>query len=169
MPDICDLILDDHHTFRRRFAELDELRAAGAAPERLAPLWEPLSELLEVHAAAEEELFYPRLLKKGDNADEETEDAISDHNEIRDAVRRARGAEVGTDDWWKAVLDARHANSDHMAEEEREGVADFRVNAEPEVRDDLGGRWLSYKDRHAGGRDVDVTDKDPDAYIASHE
>jgi hypothetical protein len=33
MPNICDLILDDHETFRRRFAELDEHR--DAAPERL--------------------------------------------------------------------------------------------------------------------------------------
>ena len=49
--DITDLILADHHEQRRMFALLDEI---GDDPERLAPVWNRLSILLEVHADAEE-------------------------------------------------------------------------------------------------------------------
>ena len=61
--DITDLILADHHEQRRMFALLDEI---GDDPERLAPVWNRLSILLEVHADAEEGLFYPCLLDVGE-------------------------------------------------------------------------------------------------------
>ena len=169
MPDICDLILEDHQRFRRRFAELDELRAARADPDVLDRAWVPVAELLEVHAAAEEALFYPRLLPRGDDAHDETKDAITDHNDIRDAVRRAGGTSAGSDGWWAAVLDARAKNSDHMGEEERGAIPDFRQHADGQLREDLGARWVEFEARHAGARDVDTSDKDPDRYIARHE
>ncbi len=166
MPDICDLILDDHEVFRRRFAELDEHHEA--TDRVLAGIWVPLGELLDRHAAAEEALFYPRLLRRGDHAEEETGDAISDHNNIRDAVRDTRGREPGSERWWSAVEEARRENSEHMAEEERGAISDFRMNVDHTVRDELGALWLSFADDHAGGRDVDTSDKDPDTYIARH-
>jgi len=168
MPDICDLILDDHEILRRRFAELDELKAQEADEAALERVWTPVADQLEVHASAEEDLFYPRLLDQGANAEEETEDAIGDHNDIRDGVRRSRQVPIGSEDWWEAVGDARVANSKHMAEEEREGLADFRIHESKELREELGGQWLTYMQEHAGGRGVDTSDKDVGGYMASH-
>ena len=167
MPDICDLILDEHETFRRRFAELDEQHDAGG--DAVVGIWDPLGELLDRHAAAEEQLFYPELLGAGARAEAETADAISDHNEIRDAVGDARSCEVGSSQWWEAVQRARDANSDHMGEEERGALADLREHVDRVRRDELGARWLRFADEHAGGRDVDTADKDVDTYIASAE
>jgi len=85
-----------------------------------------------VHSEAEEELFYHALLKPGDGAGgnvsaaSETKDAIKDHNKIREAVAEVAGHRVGAVAWRKAVSDANEANGDHMAEEEREGLTDFR-------------------------------------------
>ncbi len=168
MPDICDLILDDHERFRRRFAELDNRRRDGAEPDRLQALWQPLADLLETHASAEEDMFYPRLLERGDNAEEETEDAVSDHNDIREAVRRAAGQEPGSAPWWQAVLDAREENSDHMAEEEREALPDFRENVADGVRDELGDRWLAFRQEHAGARGLDLDQVDVEEYVDQH-
>lgn len=163
MPDICDLILDDHETFRRRFAEMDEERADT---EALGRLWPSLATLLDLHAEAEEEVFYPQLLKKGEDGEEETTDAIEDHNKIRDAVSEAGKAKVGSEPWWKAVEEARVQNSKHMGEEERGALADFRSNADKELRNKIGSEFVSFKERHAGGRRLEVTDKDPEDYIA---
>ena len=168
MPDICDLILDDHEQFRRRFAELDHERAADTGKDRLAALWEPLAGMLERHASAEEALFYPKLLDRGANAEEETDDAIGDHNDIRKAVARAADAEAGTDDWWSAVLDARDENSKHMGEEERESLPDFREHVDDDVREDLGTRWLGYSTEHAGGAGLSGQTKDVDSYVEQH-
>ena len=59
--DITQLILDDHHEQRRRFALLEQMDSAGVAA--LSDVWTRLAVFLEVHAAAEEEIFYPELVK----------------------------------------------------------------------------------------------------------
>ena len=167
--DITELILSDHHEQRRMFAILDE---AGDDPARLEPVWRRLSILLEVHADAEERLFYPCLLRAGmgadgaDSAREETTDAIHDHNDIRDGMRRASRHPVGSGAWRQAVTDTRIANSDHMAEEEREALADFRRHASLQARHDLGVEFAVYEAAHAGG--VRLEDEDPDRYIKDH-
>src|SRR3982750_3428199 len=107
--DIPEVILEQPHEQRRAFAVLDEMPRDLQAG--LAAIWGRLEVLLEVHAEAEERFFYPRLLRLGKgnpdgDVDEEVEDAVKDHNEIRDAVRRAGEHEVGTDAWWTAVWEA---------------------------------------------------------------
>lgn len=165
MSDITQLILDEHHWFRRAFAELDE------APDEdsLDALWTYLAGRLEVHALAEESIFYPVLLHEGDDAEEETDDAISDHNSIREASRRARAETVGSDAWWAAVTDARVENSKHMGEEERGALADFRRNTDPGRRHELGQQFTTYLSRRISV-DVDREEPgpDPDEYIEKH-
>lgn len=167
--DVTELILSDHHEQRRMFAILDQMgHQAG-----LRSVWDRLCILLEVHADAEEQLFYPRLLHVGNGADgadsarEETTDAIRDHNDIRDGIRRARRHPVGSDDWWQAVTETRIANSDHMAEEEREALADFRRHASLQVRHDLAVEFAAYEAAHASG--IPLADEDPDRYVQDHE
>jgi iron-sulfur cluster repair protein YtfE (RIC family) len=87
--DITQLILDDHHEQRRLFAMLEQLERTDTAD--LSAVWARLSAFLEVHAKAEEDVFYPALLRLGkgaggDTPAAETKDAIKDHNEIRDAI-----------------------------------------------------------------------------------
>ena len=169
-PDITQLILDDHEWFRRRFAELDELRAEGADPSTVRRHWRPLADLLDVHAEAEERIFYPQLLRKGENdPQEETLDAIGDHNEIRQGVREADRHPVGSEGWWSGVDDARAANDEHMGEEENEGLPDFRLHAPAGLRVSLGARFTEFKERHAGTRGLDVVDKDPEEYVQQIE
>ncbi|HEX3463620.1 MAG TPA: hemerythrin domain-containing protein [Candidatus Elarobacter sp.] len=168
--DITQLILDDHHEQRRLFAILEQIDRADVAS--LTAVWGRLSALLEVHAAAEEELFYPELLHVGkgtggkSDAEDETEDAIKDHNEIRDAIAEAERHPVGSDDWFKGVAATNKANGDHMAEEEREGLTDFRRHASLELRNDLGVKFTTFEARHVTG--VKPVDKDPEEYIAEH-
>jgi hypothetical protein len=167
--DITELILADHHEQRRMFAILDEV---GNDPGRLEPIWTRLAILLEVHANAEEELFYPRLLAVGQGADgaedaeDETKDAIRDHDDIRDGIRRASQQPVGSDAWWQAVNDTQIANSDHMAEEEREALADFRRHASLQDRHELGVQFAVFEAAHASG--IPLQDKDPDSYVREH-
>jgi hypothetical protein len=167
VPDICDLILDDHELFRRRFAELDDERRSETSV--VAALWQPLAEHLERHASAEEDVFYPAVLERVEEGEHETRHAIRDHNKIRDALREVAASEPGTDAWWTAVGRANEENSDHMAEEERGPLSEFRRNARRDLRKELGGRFVAFNAKHAGGRALDTDDVDPDAYVESHE
>ena len=167
--DITEVILFQHHQQRRMFALLDELDRDDVAG--LEAVWSRLASFLEVHAAGEEKFFYPEVLKVGhgaggaDSAADETEDAIGDHNDIRDAIARAGKQETGSKDWWQAVIDARVANSDHMAEEEREDLADFRQHASLQLRHDVAVRFLLFEAQHVDG--VEPHDLDPEKYVAT--
>ena len=168
--DITELILSQHHEQRRAFALLDELDRSDTAG--LAAVWDRVTVMLEVHAEAEEKFFYPQLLKVGtgaadaDSVDEETEDAIKDHNEIRDAIRATQEHETGSDAWWKAVTEARIANDDHMAEEERQDLADFRRHADLQTRHDIAVQFIVYENQHARG--IRPVDRDPESYVEEH-
>jgi len=168
--DITQLILDDHERFRRAFARLDDLRATGqVSPGELSRVWDPLAELLDVHAIAEEDIFYPQLLRKGADGRDETLDAIGDHNEIRDGVRDAATQPVGSQAWWDAVGRARGANDEHMAEEERDALADFRLHAAIGLRESLGRRFRQFTAEHLGAGDLDTSDKDPTGYVEAND
>jgi hypothetical protein len=161
--DITELILFQHHEQSRAFAALDDF--ARDDPERLAAVWSRLEAQLEVHADAEERFFYPRFLAiaTGKSVESEVKDAIKDHNEIRDGIRKVRRHQPGSDEWWAAVEETREANSDHMAEEEREDLRDFRRNADLQTRHDIALEFITYESQHAAG--VALRDRDPDAYV----
>ena len=167
-PDITDLILDEHAEFRRQFVSLWDLRPESDA-DGIAAAWQPLADLLEVHASAEEEILYPVLLRRGgDDATDETDDAIRDHNEIRDAIRHVGRTRAGSDEWWQAVVEANVANSDHMAEEERQDLTDFRQQVGLEERHEIAVQFLRYEAQN-WARGVTPKDKDPKEYVEANE
>jgi Hemerythrin HHE cation binding domain len=171
--DITQLILDDHHEQRRRFAMLEQMDPGDTTA--LGAVWSRLAVFLEVHAAAEEQIFYPELLAAGlsggasgtQTAEAETLDAIHDHNDIRDAVLAVAGHEVGSAGWRAAVAAANEANSDHMGEEEREGLTYFRRHASLRLRHDLAVAFATFEAQNFAG--VPVVDKDPQAYVRDAE
>jgi len=169
--DITQLILDDHYEQRRLFAILEQV--GNTDTEVLAELWARLSTFLEIHAATEEKIFYPALLNAGlqsghaKNAEGETLDAIKDHNEIRDTIAQVALHEVGTPEWRQAVFSVNRANGDHMAEEEREGLTDFRQTASLEQRHSLAVEFIGFEAHHYLG--VVPVDRDPATYVRETE
>ncbi len=168
--DITDYILADHERQRRLFAALDEARDD---PDVLGKIFNRLKNFLEAHAEAEEQFFYPTLLKKGDgaldsdSAEETTEDAIDDHNKIAEAAEAAMKEQVGSGAWWKCVDTCNYHNSEHMSEEERQGLTDFRRRVPLEQRVKLGLQYLAFESTHSG--EYNREEKDPQEYIEENE
>lgn len=167
--DITDVILEQHNQQRRSFAALEEWPRDDH--EGLVAMWSQLEILLELHAEAEEKYFYPELVKIGtggadaESNAEQIEDALHDHNLLRDAIARVREAEVASDEWWEAVTQANIVNSDHMGEEERQDLADFRQQASLELRHQIAIEFL----RHIAARwntHLNLDNRDPDEFIA---
>jgi len=164
--DITQLIADDHTEQRRLFALIDQLGRDDH--DSLKAVWSRLRGLLDTHARAEELYFYPELLKLGRGADgespnEETRDVIKDHNEIRDTASAVDKQELGSPEWFKALAAANKANSDHMAEEERQGLTDFRRHADLSLRHRLGVQFIGFEMDHLTG--VKPVDLDVDNYV----
>ncbi|MDG6078743.1 cation-binding protein [Erythrobacter litoralis] len=168
--DIVDAILHDHGEQRRLFAALDE---AGEDKDSLGKIFNRLKNHLESHAQAEEQYFYPALLKKGEgaadseSAEETTEDAIGDHNEIAEALEEAAELEVGSDEWWEKVDLANCRNSAHLSEEERQGMPDFRRHVSSDERRKLGIKYLAFQMEHDAHYEREK--KDVDEYIEENQ
>src|SRR5215212_9452100 len=133
--DITEVILHQHSEQRRMFGLLDEMPRGDT--EALGAVWARLAVFLEVHAEAEERYFYPRLLKLGQGNPEGDVD-----EEVEDAIKD---------------------HNDHMAEEEREDLLDFRHHADLQTRHDIAVQFLTYEAKHYAG--IPIRDKDPQQYI----
>lgn len=129
-PDVAELVEREHDAFRRQFASL-------ASAEDPVSAWAALSEVLEVHARAEETLLYPVLVSADSAA---TAEAVRDHNRIRTAVDRVQEQEAGRDSWHGALREARRVTEDHLAEEERDLLPDLRARIGVERSSELGAR-----------------------------
>ncbi len=170
--DITDVILRQHDEQRRMFAQLEEWPRDDH--EGLAAIWKRLEILLETHAEAEERFFYPELLRLGTGAadaesvEEEVEDAIKDHNDLRKAIRKVGRCKTGSAAWWTAVTDANVYNSNHMGEEERQDLADFRQRASLELRHEIAVQFLRYEALRAA-TGITPKDKDPETYVATRK
>ena len=161
--DVDALVLSEHDAIRRAFADLDQ-----GGDEGLADRWTALGAQLEVHAAGEEEVFYPALLQDVDGTAGDTAHAVHDHDEIRHAVRDADAHDVGSEAWWTAVHAAREVTAEHLDEEERDILPAFREGVPAQERAALGERWLEFHDRHDGAEGLSGDDVDPEAYVEEH-
>jgi hypothetical protein len=155
--EITALVLAEHEVFRREFAALED-----RSGQELAAASEALHARLEVHAVAEEQLFYPLLAQEADG-EQETAEGVHDHNEIRHAAAAVGEHEVGSEAWWEAVRVARQVNADHMAEEETDFFPPFKEAVDDEQRQALGMRWLAFHDEHEraeglSGEDAEVAE-----------
>lgn len=165
--DIAEVILKDHQEQRYLFSLIEQLDRS--ATDDLSQIWGRLSTFLEVHARAEELFFYPTVLRDGrgeggmPDADSETKDAIEDHNEIRDAIAKVAAHKVGSSDWFKAINEVNKANSDHMGEEERQGLADFRRTVTLDDRHALAIQFIVFEAKNIHG--IVAKDIDPDTYL----
>ena len=170
--DITEIIAHQHAEQRRMFAMLEEWPRDDH--EGLAALWTRLEILLETHAEGEEKYYYPELLALGtggadaESVDEEVVDAIKDHNDIRKATRKVGRCKTGSAAWWTAVTDANVYNSNHMAEEERQDLADFRQQATLELRHEIALKFIRYEALKAA-TGITPTDKDPERYVAANK
>jgi hypothetical protein len=168
--DITDLIMADHQRQRSLFVLLDVTDRDDH--RALAAIWKTLAIALEVHAQIEEELFYPRLLAEVPGEDDETKDAIGDHNGIRDGIRAAGRSEVGSTPWWDGVNHARAENDEHLGEEEQGPLAHFRQSAAADERERLAVVFATLEAEltareYASPGTVQLDDKDPEQYVES--
>ena len=162
--DITALILSEHDAFRRAFTEIEQLEDV----EQLRTRWRELADQLEVHAAGEEEVFYPALLVDVEDSEGDTEHAVKDHNEIRDTTGKVDDHEVGTDAWWEAFRAAREATVDHLGEEETDVLPPFKDSVSEQDREALGMRWMKFLEDHAGAQGLSGEEKDPEEYVEEH-
>ena len=158
-PDACiseigELVFADHARILRLFGALDGLARRGEpAVTRLAldQIWTRLASLLEVHTRAEEEVCFPLVAGSAAPALGFVEEAIADHDDLREAAEQARLLEVGSSRWWQMITAARAVCTEHFASEERGPLAQVCGSVPAETSKLLVRQWSAFAAAHANG------------------
>ena len=143
--DICELVMADHRRIRRLSAALDDAaRWDGESGSTLAHAWLRLAALLEVHAAAEEEICYLPMSRYRPDGAEDRRVAIADHDDIREAIREASLWQPGSGPWRRAVRAALAVNADHIDREEHGLLTESLAGLSMGQRRELGRQWQAF-------------------------
>ena len=140
--DIVELIRAEHERIGNLFAALQS--EAGLGPGSLRPCWEEVTELLQVHIAAAEEIGYPAVLTSVTDSVQRRADLMADHEDILDAVYTARFHPVASAGWWLAV-GAAHVTAAHHAEQDEATIVRplYALVTQPD-RESLGRQWRAF-------------------------
>jgi hemerythrin superfamily protein len=113
--DAVELLTADHHRVARLFAEFYALKDDGSDEEKSA-LVAQICQELTVHAAIEEEIFYPAV-RKAIEDDDLMDEALVEHAEAKDLIAQLRAARP-EDDLYDAKVTVLGEQIDHHVEEE---------------------------------------------------
>ena len=105
---VTDLIAEDHRTIRKLFFEARAARSPGR------DVRQRLLDDLDVHARAEEEVFYAAMRQLSRRVD----DAEHGHEHMRTVMDALAAAELGSREFTQALLQLEQVVVNHVVEEE---------------------------------------------------
>ena len=109
---VTDLIAQDHRKVRELFQRIEATGERDA--DMRAELLDQLVEELEVHAQAEEAVFYPAARRVSRRID----DAEAGHMHLREVIATARELSPSSPEFPRGVLEMKRVVLSHVAEEE---------------------------------------------------
>lgn len=113
--DAIALLKSDHRQVRALFSEFDKLKDGGSEEDKAAVVAQICDELT-VHAAIEEEIFYPAVRKAIEDVDL-MDEALVEHAGAKELIAQLEGASVD-DDLYSAKVTVLGQQIDHHIQEE---------------------------------------------------
>ena len=148
--DATAMLARDHAGLRDLLEELAGAAAAGEV-ERKKALFRAFKSVLRVHAAVEEEVFYPAVMKlRSAGAREAVREALEEHQAIDSVVAEIDGIEPD-DDRYEAKVQALRASVErHIREEERAMFSEARNLLTDDRLQALGRLMASLREKMPG-------------------
>jgi hemerythrin superfamily protein len=146
-PDATRLLADDHREVHALFVNYRKRADGGASGEERRPLAEQICTLLTVHAALEEELFYPAARAAGVDA-AVLDEAEVEHASAKDLIAQIRDMEPEAPLYDAKVSVLGEYIDHHVGEEEHELFPKCRDSAMD--LGDLGVRIAARKEELMG-------------------
>ncbi len=141
-PEATRLLADDHREVRALFASYRKLASAQAPGDERRPLAEEICTLLTVHAAIEEEIFYPAARAAGVDSDL-LDEASVEHASAKSLIAQIRDLEPEAPLYDAKVAVLGEYVDHHAGEEENELFPKCRAAALD--LHDLGARLAARK------------------------
>lgn len=116
--DAIAVLKADHQKVRDLFAQYDSL--GDRAIKGKADAVEQIRQELTLHAAIEEEIFYPRVRRAGREEKDEVLEAVEEHQIIKDLVAALDGMSADDESFDAKVSVLKEEVEHHVGEEEHE-------------------------------------------------
>jgi hypothetical protein len=117
---VTDLLKKDHDTVKKMFAAFEKI--GDRAKEKRSSQAEEICEELRIHAAVEEEIFYPAIKSVRDKeAKFDVEEALQEHEQIKAAMVDIRKVE-GQEPAFGAKMKVLQEDVEHHADEEEKEI-----------------------------------------------
>jgi hemerythrin superfamily protein len=142
-PDAVTVLTDDHREVEELFARFE--KTGDGAHKRRQQLVQRMTEALSVHASIEEEVFYPAIRQRIDDAGDDVLEALEEHHlvkltlaelEMLDPAHERYGAKVTV-----LIENVRH----HVEEEEGQLFPTVRKALDAAMLRDLGDELVAAK------------------------
>ena len=116
MPSATQMIRQDHKKVEGLFRKVEQTKGAQAK-RRLA---ESAMAELEIHAALEEEIFYPAVKKEVDDGSSMVQEAIQEHQTVKQLIAELKGMGEANDEFESQFSQLVENVQHHVEEEENE-------------------------------------------------
>ncbi|MGH3246834.1 MAG: hemerythrin domain-containing protein [Trebonia sp.] len=143
--DIVELVMADHRRIRHLARAVDDAARYTAGPDWvLAVAWQRLAALLQVHTRAEEEVCYLPMFGSAGLTAGRMREAVSCHEDMRDAISEASLQCAGSPPWWCAVQAVLAASAEHLDHEEYVIQSSWMPRLTMSRRWELGRQWSAF-------------------------
>jgi hemerythrin superfamily protein len=149
MPDVVDLIIQDHRELQRLF---ETLRNDPDQRSALAPV---MSTLLFAHSRAEESEVYPEASSAG--GEEDVEHSQKEHLEADQLAERLTSLDPESEEFGEVLEKLVKAVTHHLEEEEETVLPHMRERMDAAQLQTLGERFLAARAEHLGDQPDDMT------------
>lgn len=145
------LLREDHRKVKKLFAESDKLDESDTA--ELARLFEELKKELTVHAAIEEEIFYPAIERSDDDeAEEHVREAHEEHRLVKMLIEELSGM-TADEEQFSAKLKVLKDMVLHHAEEEESEIFPIFEDLDKEEQDRVADQLQARKNDLTAGEE----------------
>src|SRR5919107_2697837 len=143
MPDVVDLIMQDHREVERIFEELK------SSPEKRVGLTPVLVTLLTAHSRAEEAEVYPVARDEAGIADD-VEHSQEEHLQADQLLARLAEKDPESPEFDQALSELVEAVTHHVEEEESKVLPGMREGLTVERLQELGDGFAKSREQHLG-------------------
>jgi hemerythrin superfamily protein len=145
MPSATQMIRQDHKKVEGLFKKFEQTNGAQAK-RRLA---ENAMAELEVHAALEEEIFYPAVKREVDEDGSMVQEAIEEHQTVKQLISELKGMEEANDEFESQFSQLMENVQHHVEEEENEMLP--KVEESELDLNSLGAQMMQRKQQMQNG------------------
>jgi hemerythrin superfamily protein len=150
MPDVVDLIMQDHREVERLFAELRD------HPEKRPLLVPVLTAVLTAHSRAEEAEVYPAAADEA-GASDDVEHSQEEHVEADELLAQLADADPTSEAFDQILNKVIDAVTHHVEEEESSVLPAIKERLSDQRRAELGEAFLASRAEHLGDQPDDIT------------